>query len=200
MKRVLRVFCVSILVLALTLVALWAVLTRSDGPTGPIPGGELTSGLLVEEAQIDWSAVLGDQAVAEIELQLVEPPGSRTTGAFVFGGHLYVPVDLGYVWRRVPDATTRRVLHLIWLLKRWHEDVIADGRVVIRIDGRRYERTAARVTDPILLERFRARVSDAAAEFMGGLSPVETDPADIWFFRMDPRVGDSERARSRDKS
>lgn len=57
----------------------------SDGPTGPIPGGLLRTGTLVSEPDVDWSFANGQM----IELQLVEPLGSRTTGVMVHEGQLY---------------------------------------------------------------------------------------------------------------
>ena len=186
MRSMLKFVGYALAVLGVGLVVLWVVLQRADGPTGPIRGGEFRTGAFVD-GQVDWNAVLGAQPVAEVELQLVDPPGSRVTGAFVHDGDLYVPCDLGYLWRRVPDPTMRRVLHLIWLFKGWHEDALRDGRVVLRIEGKRYKRQAVRVTDPTLLAGFRSNVAGAAAEFFGGLLEIETDPDDIWFFRLDPR-------------
>lgn len=186
MKLLAKIAGIGTVVLIVGLGATWAVLSRGDGPTGPIPGGPFRSGDFVEGA-VDWDALLGANPVAEVELQLVDPPGSRVTGAFVHEGDLYVPCDLGYLWRRVPDPVGRRILHLIWLFKGWHEDALQDGRVVVRIDGLRYERQAVRVSDPTLLEAFRSQLSTAAGEFFGGLLAIETDPADIWFFRLDPR-------------
>ena len=165
----------------------WIALRFADGPRGPLPGGALRNGELVDDPDVDWEAVFGDQPVGEIELQLVEPAGSRTVGAFLHDGDLYVPCDLGFIWRRVPNDTMRRVLHVIWLFKRWHEDALVDGRVVVRVGGKRFERQAVRITDPAALATFREHVSKAASEYMGGLLPIETDPEDIWFFRLDPR-------------
>jgi hypothetical protein len=159
----------------------------SDGPTGPIQGGALRAGPLVSESEVDWSAALGDAPVGSIELQLVEPPRSRITGAFVYEGQLFVPCDLGFIWRRAPDTSSRWLLRVIWLLKGWHEDVLRDGRVVLRVDGKRYQRFAVRVTDAELLATFRGHVEDAAEQYLGSLLPEEPDPEAIWFFRMDPR-------------
>ena len=99
---------------------------------------------------------------------------------------LYVPCDLGYVWRRLPDGTLRLVLHTIWMFKDWHQKAALDGRVVARVEGKRYKLNAVRVTDEALLSLFRERVSSAAGEVFE-LLPVETDPEDIWFFRLDAR-------------
>jgi len=59
---------------------------------------------------------------------------------------------------------------------------------VLRVDGKRYERLAVRVTDPELLATFRGRVEKAAEQYFGSLLPEEADPEAIWFFRMDPRT------------
>ncbi len=159
----------------------------SDGPKGPVPGGALVSGELVDVTDVKWDEVLGNQPVAEIELQLENPISSRTTGAFVHNGELYVPCDLGYVWRRLPDGTLRLVLHTIWLFKDWHQKAAIDGRVIARVQGKRYKLNAVRVTEEALMSKFRERVSTAAEEVFE-LLPVKTDPEDIWFFRLDARI------------
>ncbi len=84
------------------------------------------------------------------------------------------------------------ILSVIYLFKGWHEDVMRDGRVVLRIEGKLYERQAIRVTDPELLGRLRRQVEVAVAEWIAPepLAAAPTDgPNDIWFFRMDPRRG-----------
>ncbi len=171
----------------------------SDGPTGPIPGGQLRTGTLMSEPDVDWSIVLGDKGSCEpgqvcpqmesIELQLVEPLGSRTTGVMVHEGQLYVPCDLGFMWGRF-SGRTRLILHTIYIFKRWHEDALLDGRVVLRIAGKRYERQAVRVIDPELLATLRLQLEEMATQWVApaplGEAPTE-GPRDIWFFRMDPR-------------
>lgn len=177
------------LLLLLVLILAGRVAQRmSDGPTGPIQGGALQAGVLVSEPEVDWAAVMGDAPVGSIELQLVEPLGSRITGAFVHEGQLFVPCDLGFIWRRAPDTSSRWLLRLIWMLKGWHEDVLRDGRVVVRVDGKRYERLAVRVTDPELLATFRGQIEQAAEQYFGSLLPEDADSEAIWFFRLDARA------------
>jgi len=156
----------------------------SDGPMGPIPGGPLRTGTLVTEPVIDWSFAKGQS----MDLELVEPPGSRTTGAMVLEGQLYVSCDLGFIWRRIP-APARWMASLIYRFKRWHEDALRDGRVVLRIAGKRYERQAVRVTDPEVVAILSSRFEKWAEKtFSSPLGDVPSDgPNDIWFFRMDPR-------------
>lgn len=163
----------------------------SDGPLNDIiPGGPLQAGALVSEADIDWASVIGDpDEMAPIELQLVEPPSSRWVGIMLHEGQICVPCDLGFMWGRF-SGSQRRVLHLIYLFKRWHEDAVSDGRAVLRIDGKRYERQAVRVTDPELLAALRLQLEEMARQWVApeplAAAPAE-GPKDIWFFRMDPR-------------
>lgn len=178
---------ILLLGLVTTCVAAWTALGFRDGPLGPIRGGPLVRGDLLHTQTVDWAEALDDRAVGEIEIQLVSSGSSRTTGAFERDGELYVPCDLGFLWRRVPSATLRGILRLIWVFKSWHEEALADGRVIVRVAGHRYERYAERVTDPDLLGQLRDHVSSAAGEYFGGLLPLETDPDDIWFFRLEAR-------------
>ena len=180
-----RVDRIATLALASVLVAMLLGCPLLDGPSGPIPGGRLRTGAIVSEPDVDWSFADGQM----IELQLVEPLGSRTTAVMVHEGQLYVPCDLGFIFRRVPAFHPARwMLSLIYRVKHWHEDVLRDGRVVLRIDGRRYERQAVRVTDPELVATLRLQMEKGAEEFFSNLREAPTDdPKDVWFFRIEPR-------------
>ena len=179
-------------VLTLLLIGAGLVAQRlSDGPLNDIiPGGPLRAGTLVSEAAIDWAAVLGDDGgIAVVELQLVEPASSRWVGIMERDGQLYVPCDLGFMWGRF-SGSQRRVLHLIYLFKRWHEDAQRDGRAALRMNGKRYERQAVRVTDPELLAALRLQLEEMARQMVAPdpLAEAPTEgPRDIWLFRMDPR-------------
>ncbi len=190
--RILRWLGIALVALVAVFVAVLVgtgVVARfSDGPIGPFPGGPLRTGSLVSEPDVDWSFVDWESRPGRIiELQLVEPPKSRTTGILVYEGQLYVSADLGFLWRRVPGPV-RGVLFVIFLFKRWHEEALRDGRVVLRIDGERYERQAVRVTDPELFAALSSLVQEGAVR--AGLALGESlppDPDAIWFFRMEPR-------------
>ena len=184
MKRILIVTAT----LPFVFVAIVVVCSFLDGPTGPIPGGQLRTGTLVSGPDVDWSLAAGEVEPLLVEVQLIEPLASRTTGALVHDGQLYVPCDLGFVWRRVPPPA-RWLLSVIYRFKGWHEDALRDGRVVLRIGDKRYERQAVRVTAPELLAKLRSEVEEGAAEMFGApLGPVPTDgPNDILFFRMEAR-------------
>ncbi|HEU4431565.1 MAG TPA: hypothetical protein VFT98_22585 [Myxococcota bacterium] len=150
------------------------------------------------DGDFDWADVLGERGSCAnakcgpadpVELQLVDPPRSRYVGIMVRDGQLYVPCDLGFMWGRF-SGSTRRMLHLIYLFKRWHEDALRDGRVVLRIDGQRYERQAVRVRDPELEATLRSQLEEMARHWIApeplAAAPTE-EPNGIWFFRIEPR-------------
>ena len=175
---------ISGVVVALLIAAVLIAQRVSDGPMGPLSGGRLRAGTLVSELDVDWSFAEGQL----IELQLLDPLGSRTTGVILHEGQLFVGCDLGFIWRRAP-APASWMLSLNSRFKRWHKDALRDGRVVLRVAGKRYERQAVRVTDSEILTLLRLRVETAAeSSFSAPLREASIDgPGDIWFFRMDPR-------------
>lgn len=190
-----RFLAYTLLVLVGLIAAAVFALRFTDGPVPPFQGGELTSGPLVTDSEVDWVAATGGEIERQIdaplliELQLVEPVGSRQTGVMLYESQLYVPCDLGFSWNRFKDRR-RTILHLVHLFKRWHLDADRDGRVVLRINGKRYERQAVRVTDPKVDAALRAQLivmveNWSTPEEYG--SEVPDPPNDIWFFRMDPR-------------
>jgi hypothetical protein len=135
----------------------------SDGPLGPFPGGRLVAGELVADAHPDWSFAT---ELSSIELE-VDPgePSSRTTWLAVVDGELYVPCGF-------PRTKT------------WPHQALRDGRVVLRIAGRRYERQAVRVSEPALLRRLGAEV---ARKYGVGDAEAAARGEDVWFFRMEAR-------------
>ncbi len=96
-----------------------------DGPTGPFPGGRL-SGQLIEDTEADWKAASAQETV-EVQVGL-ESPRSVLACLLLLQGEAYLSVTL------VP-------------LKSWHQTALAEGRVIVRIDSKLYERRVRRVTD-----------------------------------------------------
>ena len=188
-----------IAILAVVIVSLMIALrvarSFADGPIGPIPGGPLRSGSLVADVDVDWVAVtdgkIEHQPLAPllVEFQLLEPLGSRVTGIMINDGVLYIPCDLGFSWARF-SGPKRWVLNLVHLVKTWHKEALKDGRAVVRIAGKRYERQAVRVTDPKRLEELRRQFEDLVQNWVSagewGAAPTK-GPRDIWFFRLEPR-------------
>src|SRR5262245_60071449 len=132
-----------------------------DGPIGPFPGGPLGTGELVTGPDPDSSFAA---AIPSIELQANPAhPLSRTLWVRVDRGDLFVP----------PGWASR---------KRWASEAMADGRVVVRIDGKRYQRQAARVTDPVRVDALRTALGRKY-----GVAPSANGSDDTWFFRLGPR-------------
>ena len=101
----------------------------ADGPNALVAGGPLVSGELVTE-EPDWAFA---RDVREIELQLMTPPRSRTVWVVEHDGALFVPCGYRDSW---------------WgrLWKQWPLEAREDPRAVVRIEGKRYERTLLPVT------------------------------------------------------
>ena len=133
----------------------------ADGPLGPVPGGSM-SGQLVAEPVTDWGFIV-ERDTVELEVN-PDAPRAITTWVVGYGGQPFIPSGFG-------------------ARKTWTAQLAADGRAVLRVDGKLYERQAVRVTDEELLEELRAvliRKYDLEPE--GNFSGSET-----WFFRLDPR-------------
>jgi hypothetical protein len=163
--RLLRWVGRVLLVLVALAIVVVGVARFHDGPLGPVPGGPLEAGELVRDAVVDWRFAADIQ---EIELQLLDPPRSRTTWVLVREDQLYVPC----AW---PES----------FLKEWPKQALRDGRVVLRIAGKRYERQAVLVSDP----EVHAELSAIGARKYDFEAPAEPDLDGLWFFRMDAHPG-----------
>jgi len=162
---------IGILILGVVIVlALTALAARmSDGPIGIFAGGPLESGEHMTHGLSDWSVFRGVNA---IDLQLLEPPRSRRVWIIVDDdGTLYIPS--GFV-RSLP----------IW--KHWPHEAVADGRAVVRIEGRLYPVQLVRIDDMELLSRLGR---DLTAKYELPEQEGPPDPDDFWVFRVDPRTG-----------
>jgi hypothetical protein len=161
--RVLRWLGILLGTVLVAAVAIAIAARFSDGPLGPFAGGPLTSGELVTDPHPDWSFV---RDVREVELQLLEPPRSRTTWILLHEGRIYIPCGL-------PSFR-------LW--KQWPHEAERDGRALLRIGDKRYPRQAVRVTDPAVLEALVERAEEKYPSI-----PEAMGPDDVWFFRLDPR-------------
>ena len=135
--KILRWLLRIVVALVVLVVALLLGARLHDGPLGPIPGGSLASGEWVDPVSPDWSFA---KDVAEIELQLESQSTSRTTWILVRDGKAWIPCSLSY-----PPGKT------------WYKKVAADGRAVLRIDGRRYAVTLAQLGKALFRVRMRRR-------------------------------------------
>ncbi|MDP6582134.1 MAG: hypothetical protein QF681_15885 [Vicinamibacterales bacterium] len=167
--RLLKGLAGAIGVALVAVVALVVGARFADGPLAIIPGGPLESGDRVTGPEPDWTFA---RDIMDMEVQLLEPPRSRTTWLQVYDKKLYIVS--GYM---------SSTLGKIW--KQWPAQAVEDGRAVIRIDGKRYERQLVRILDDRpLLEAIAAEVN---RKYGAGLSADMAASGNTWFFAVGPR-------------
>lgn len=158
---------VGVVVLALAILVFAA--RFADGPIAIIPGGTLEAGELVSGAEPDWTFAID---IPEMELQLLDPPRSRTIWLQVHDKKLYVV-----------SAYMNSTVGKLW--KQWPMQAETDGRAVIRIDGKRYERRLVRILDD------RAVLAGIAGEvnrkYGLALNADMAASGDAWFFALEPK-------------
>lgn len=146
-----------------------AMARMGDGPIMIIPGGPLIAGELVTGDEPDWSFARDTDVM---EFQLENPPQSRVIWLLVHDKKLFIVS--GYM-----NTTVGKV----W--KKWPAQAVLDGRAVIRIDGKRYERTATRIVDdPTLIG---ALAAEASRKYGVAMTADMADTGDAWFFALTPR-------------
>ncbi|MBM4382010.1 MAG: hypothetical protein FJ091_01450 [Deltaproteobacteria bacterium] len=148
----------------LALVAVFAPRFFTDGPLGPIPGGPLKAGELFEFPVSDWSFAAD---VKQIEFQLENESISRTSWILVRGGVAYVPCGACE-----PP------------MKRWQLAAQADGRALLRIEGKLYPARLTRDDDASLREFARGEVMRKYGVDASGAGTT-------LFFRVDSRAAGS---------
>jgi hypothetical protein len=161
----------GVLFVALIAVAGSAVVAArfSDGPMGILAGGSLVSGGLVTGAEPDWTFA---RDIPTIEFQLLEPARSRTTWILVHEGNAYI-VSL-YM-----DSAMGR----LW--KQWPIEAERDGRAVIRVDGKRYERQLVRIKSGPIVEALTAELN---RKYGVPATPKTVAADSIWLFELKPRA------------
>ena len=159
--------------LALALVAIGGLLVVArfaDGPLAIIAGGPFTSGELVSGTEPDWSFV---HDVEEVEFQLLDPPRSRTTWIVEHEGKAYIPSGYMTTW---------------WgrLWKKWPHEAEKDGRILLRVGDRLYERQLVRIREGPLLAPLVAELSRKYGR--ESEIPVEAVTSGyLWIFELAPR-------------
>ena len=166
-RRGLLVIGVLVLIPAFALTAL-AVSTRlSDGPSVIFAGGPLIAGEMVTGPEPDWSFV---RDVRVFELQLLNPPRSRTLWIVEHEGKLYLNSNyMGGLRER------------LW--KRWPAQAEQDGRAIMRINGKRYERTLVRIKTGPIVEGITAEFT---RKYGVEMTPAEVEAEELWLFEMAP--------------
>jgi hypothetical protein len=143
-----------------------------DGPMEIITGGPFQTGELAS-APDDWT-FLADRA--EIEFQTLEPDSSRIVWLVVLDKRLYVIsgyMNTGY--------------GKIW--KQWPHHLVADDRVIVRIDGALYEQRMVRMMEhPKLLElmtiNYEKYLGDDSSALTAESVAQQISAGDFWLFEV----------------
>ena len=163
-----------VVVVCLLLIPVTAVLTAAakqrfaDGPNRLFSGGPLVAGELYAGPEPDWSFVAD---IPTIELQLLDPPRSRLIWVQEHDGRLYV-------WSGYMGTMVGRM----W--KKWPIQAERDGRAVLRIDGKRYERQLVRIESGEVLDGITEAIR---AKYPSQLTRAGVEAGDSWLFEAAPR-------------
>ena len=171
MSMVTRVLIVAgcLLSIPVTAVTTAAVKQRfADGPNRLFSGGPLVAGELHAGPEPDWSFV---RDIPTIELQLLDPPRSRRIWTTEYDGRLYV-------WSGYMGTAVGR----LW--KRWPVQAERDGRAVLRIDGKRYERRLVRIESGAVLDGISAAIRD---KYPSQVTRASVEAGGSWVFEAAPR-------------
>jgi hypothetical protein len=170
MRSVLRAVGGLLVVAVLALAALLIGARFADGPLAIVAGGPFRSGELVTGPEPDWSFL---RDVREVQFQLLEPPRSRTTWVLVHEGKAYIPSGYMTTW-----------WGKIW--KQWPHEVEKDPRILLRVDGKLYERRLVRVHEGPAVAPLLAELS---RKYTGGQAIPEDAVSSgyLWLFELAPR-------------
>ncbi|MFL2856673.1 MAG: hypothetical protein ACJZ8E_09850 [Pseudohongiellaceae bacterium] len=163
-----------IVILCLILIPVTAVSTAavkqrlSDGSNFVFSGGPLVDGELYSGPEPDWSFV---DDIPLIELQLINPPTTRTIWTAENEGKLYV-------WSGYMGTTVGRM----W--KQWPLQAEADGRAIVRINGVRYERNLRRIQSGPDLEGIAAAITN---KYPSRTTAASIESGSVWLFEAEPR-------------
>ena len=167
-RKLLVALGVLLLIPVVAIVTLLVASGYADGPSRLFGGGELVSGELVTGPEPDWSFA---HDLPTIELQLLNPPRSRVMWIVEHEGKPYVVS--GYM-----SSTIGR----LW--KRWPAQAERDGRAIVRIAGKRYERTLKRIKTGAVVEGVAAELR---RKYQYRVTPADIEAGTTWLFELAPR-------------
>ena len=168
-KQKLLFVCLTITLVPLTLFGSLAIKANlSDGPSVLFSGGPLISGEMVTSQEPDWSFVSN---VRTFELQLINPARSRTLWIVEHDGKLYLNSNyMGGIRQR------------LW--KRWPEHAERDGRAIMRIEGKRYQRNLIRLKSGPIVDEVTQAFSE---KYPVKMTPAEVAAGELWLFELAPK-------------
>lgn len=172
MLRFLKWVGIVVAVLIASIAAFLVGMRFHDGPIEIITGGPFKTGELAA-APDDWS-FLTDRR--EIEFQTIEPDSSRIVWLVVLDKRLYVisgymNTDFGKIW------------------KQWPHHLVADDRVILRIDDVLYEQRMVRLMEhPKLLElmaiNYEKYLGDDSSTLTAEIVAQQISAGDFWLFEV----------------
>ncbi len=146
------------------------VLARfADGPLEIIAGGTFKTGEVATD-EPDWGFA---KDYSTVEFQLLDPEASRTTWIAVHDGRVFIPSGYMTTW-----------WGKIW--KQWPLQAEEDGRAILRVDGKLYDRQLVRVMGGPEVEPIMAELSRK----YGGGAPFPREVFEsgyLWIFELIPR-------------
>ncbi len=167
-RKLLLVIGVLVLIPVVAIATLAVTSGGSDGPSAFFGGGPLVAGELVTGPEPDWSFA---RDIGTIELQLLDPPRSRLIFVLEHEGKLYVVS--GYMGNAIGR---------LW--KRWPAQAERDGRAVVRIAGKRYERTLVRIMSGAVVEGV---TEEMRRKYGSGTTAATIAAGGTWLFELAPR-------------
>ncbi|HAC04529.1 MAG: hypothetical protein MK486_01085 [Gemmatimonadetes bacterium] len=175
MKWTLRILGGFVLLVVVLVVGLFAVARIHDGPlegglaivaAGAFKSGDLQS----DPEEPDWSFL---RDYSTVEFQLLDPVRSRTTWIMEHEGRIFIPS--GYM---------NSIGGKIW--KHWPKEAEEDGRALLRVDGKLYERQLVRIREGDVVPAILAELGRKYVP--GGDIPVEqVTSGNLWLFELRPR-------------
>ncbi|MCH7673235.1 MAG: hypothetical protein IIB72_13815 [Proteobacteria bacterium] len=171
MKMLRRIIAIALclLLIPVTAIATAAAKQRfADGPNRVFSGGALESGELHTGAEPDWRFV---SEIPTIEMQLLDPPQSRRIWTAEYDGKIYV-------WSGYMATAVGR----LW--KRWPRQAERDGRAIMRIDGKRYERQLVRIQSGPILDGISAAIRQ---KYPSQTTRATVEAGETWVFEAAPR-------------
>jgi len=140
-----------------------------DGPIEIFAGGAFQTGELIQGSEPDWNDIAD---LATFEVQTVEPPRSRTTWLAVVDGRVFIPsgymnTGFGKIWKHWPHYAEK------------------DGRAILRVGNKLYERRLVRISaeNPLIPEI----VAALNAKYPGDGTVEKVEMNDTWVFELAPR-------------